>query len=367
VLNKVISIKDTIARLDVHEQRFQTAFSCYLAAISAIGEHAVEVAPELTRENRHSLQVLHSELSGNPAAETLTASRATLISTLEDYKSKAAAVITGREGDLRAMMSSLAEVAKTLAGHNDLHSQRLNRFTQQLQTVARGTDLASMRRELAEAVVELKSTQAEMSRDHDGLVLDIREQLVTFQQRLERTESRAYGDSLTGLLNRGEGEARLVARLAAGLPFSVILVDLNDFKQINDQYGHVSGDQVLRTVAHILTSCLRTSDMVCRWGGDEFLLLIAGDKAVADQRALRLYDQLKVRCKLVSLREMYDVDISACLGVSQARAGDTVDDLVVRADMDLYRQKKEHKDRLTLIPTYDKEGAVPANVETGQE
>jgi diguanylate cyclase (GGDEF)-like protein len=273
----------------------------------------------------------------------LTASRAKLVRALKEHKSKAAAIITGKEGDLRAMMNSLAEVAKTLAGHNDRHSHRLNRFTQQLQTVARGSDLAAMRRELTEAVGELKSTEAEMNRDNGSLVIEMREQLVTFQKRLERTEGRAYGDSLTGLLNRGEGEARLVARLAEVLPVSVILVDLDNFKQINDHYGHASGDQVLRTVSHILTSHLGTSDMVCRWGGDEFLVLIAGDKATAEKRAERLYDQLKIRCKLVILRETCDIDISACLGVAQARAGDTVNNLVARADMDLYRQKKERK------------------------
>jgi diguanylate cyclase (GGDEF)-like protein len=166
------------------------------------------------------------------------------------------------------------------------------------------------------------------------------EQLITFQERLERTEGRAFEDRVTGLLNRGEGEARLTDRIKQQLPVSVILIDLDDFKHVNDRFGHASGDQILRTVAHILTNQLRSCDTVCRWGGDEFLVMLRGDRVMAEQQAARLRVQLAVRCKLVILRELHDVGISASLGVAQALAGETMEDLVTRADEDLYRQKR---------------------------
>jgi diguanylate cyclase (GGDEF)-like protein len=339
----MISIKEDIARLSWQEERFLAVRGCYLAAISAICEDAVEVSPQLTRENRLILGALYSELSASQDVEALTGSRATLVRALEDYRDKAAACLSGKEMDLRAMLLSLAEAAEVLARHNDLHSMRLSRFTQNLQTVARGTDLTSMRDKLSEAVEELKSAQDEMRHDNTGLLGGMQEQLMTFQKRLERTEARAFEDRVTGLLNRGEGEARLTERLKQDLPVSVILVDLDDFKLVNDRFGHASGDQVLRTVAHILTNELRACDTLCRWGGDEFLVMLAGDRAMAEQQAARLRVQLDTRCKLSILHDLYDIGISASIGVAQARPGESMEALVTHADRDLYRQKKARR------------------------
>jgi len=336
----MISIKETIDRLNGQEERFLAVRGCYLAAISASSEYAVEVSPELTRENRLTLGALHSELSASRDIEALTESRATLVKALEDYRDKAAACLSGKERDLRAMLISLAEAAEVLSEHNDRHSLRLTRFTQNLQVVARGTDLARMRGKLSEAVEDLKSAQDEMRHDNAGLLAGMHEQLVIFQKRLERIEGRAFEDRVTGLLNRSEGEVKLTDRLKGELPVSIIMVDLDDFKRVNDRFGHASGDQVLRTVALILTNGLRSCDTVCRWGGDEFLIMVAGDRAMAEQQAARLRVQLGVRCKLVILRELHEVGISASLGVAQAHAGERMEELVARADDDLYRQKR---------------------------
>jgi len=353
----MLSIKETIARLNGQDERFLAVRGCYLAAISAIGEYAVEVSPELTRRNRLTLGALQSEVAASEDIEALTESRATLVRALEDYRDKAAACLSGKEKDVRAMLISLAEAAEVLAGQNDQHSQRLSRFTQNLQIIARGTDITRMRRELAGAVEELKSAQVAMSGDNGSLVAGMHGQLMTFQKRLERTEGRAFEDPLTGLLNRGEGEARLAERLEGAQAVSVILVDLDDFKQVNDNFGHASGDQVLRTVAHILTNELRSCDTVCRWGGDEFLVTLAGDRAMAEQQAARLRVQLGIRCKLVILRELHEIAISASLGVAQARAGETMQELVARADGDLYLQKKARRQQRVANAGDGSEGA----------
>lgn len=341
----MFSLKKTIDKLDRDEQRFHTTLDCYLAAISGIHDHVVDVSPELTRAHVLSLQALHDDLRESPSDQELIQSRAALLNALADYQCKSAACLSKKEENLRAILTSLAEAAETFNGHNEQHSEGLKKFTDQLQIVARGNDLSQMRRELAKQVAELRVMRDELTRSSSGLVADMRKQLAEFQERLEHSERRAVTDSLTGLLNRGEGEERLVAQLEGGQPLFVILVDLDDFKQINDRFGHGSGDQVLKTFGHVLTHNIRPSDTVCRWGGDEFMFIIKGNERIAEQRAIQLRERLKIRCALVVLGKMYDVDVRASLGVAQARAGETMQDLLARADRELYRHKHERKER----------------------
>ncbi len=350
--DRMISFKEAFAKLDKQEQRFQAALDAYLAAISGIGKYAVDVAPELTRDFRLNIEALHAKASGSPFPEALAQSRATLIRALEDYQSRAAGYVAGREENLRAMLGSLAEAARTISGYNDRHSLKLKKFTEHLQIISRGADLSWMRKELAEAVQDLRETQEEISGDNTALVAGLHRQLDEFQERLELSERRAFKDSLTGLLNRGEGEARLSARMKEGQALTVILVDLDDFKQINDRFGHASGDQVLRTVALILTNSFRPPDIVCRWGGDEFLAIFSRDQAITAQRVIQLYEQLNFRCKLVILRKIHEVEVSASLGVADTTGGETADELVARADADLYRQKLVRKEQSSqkLLP-----------------
>ncbi|WP_411036001.1 GGDEF domain-containing protein [Shinella sp. BYT-45] len=113
---------------------------------------------------------------------------------------------------------------------------------------------------------------------------------------LERASQR---DALTGLLNR-RGLRASFSKLTAAEGYSVLAVDLDGFKQINDSHGHAAGDEVLLETARRLLSCVREADLVCRTGGDKFVLVIAGtewagkavaDRVVATMRAPVVLDQ----------------------------------------------------------------------------
>jgi len=335
----MFSLKRAIAQIDHHEQRFQVAVGCYLGAILGIQEHAVETTAELTRDHQLSLRALHRELFEDPSAEALERSRTLLVTALEDYRAKAKACHSRREDDLRSMMATLAIAAETMSTHNDTHSSRLKTFTEQLQITARGTDLSQMRRELAKQVAELRSTGQSIWQENNGSLSTMQAKLDEFQERLQHAEKRATTDALTGLLNRGEGECRLRNRIAGGHITSVMLLDLNGFKQINDRLGHLCGDQVLKVFSRNLQQRVRPSDTVCRWGGDEFLVFCQTDDLIAQERAEELREKLVARYKVVAVGKIFEVDVSASLGVAQARTGESVDDLIARADGDMYRHK----------------------------
>ena len=143
----------------------------------------------------------------------------------------------------------------------------------------------------------------------------------------------AATDPLTGLANRRAWQAAADRGLAyahrSDEPFTVVLIDLDDFKAVNDQAGHRAGDALLQELATAWSARLRLSDLLGRYGGDEFVLSLPGT------------DAARTEDLLTRLRAAHPAAWSA--GTATARSGDTLADLLVRADGDLYRDKRRKR------------------------
>jgi diguanylate cyclase (GGDEF)-like protein len=163
--------------------------------------------------------------------------------------------------------------------------------------------------------------------------------------RLEVYRAMAYRDPLTGLWNRRYFEERLKEELGRsqragpGRRFSVMVLDVNNFKATNDRYGHPVGDSVLKDVGQFLVTHLRGHDVACRTGGDEFSVLLP-DLSADD--CGHLIDRL--RAGLAAANGDRRIPISLSLGTaSWPEAGDSVDALLTRADAVMYADKNQHK------------------------
>jgi diguanylate cyclase (GGDEF)-like protein len=152
---------------------------------------------------------------------------------------------------------------------------------------------------------------------------------------------RAVSDELTGVLNRRGILAVLedqLARVGEDLDtLSVVLIDVNDFKLINDQYGHAVGDLVLNRVARALLSQVRGDDLVGRLGGDEFLVVVPGHDAVGAAGLVRRLGDLRDLPSLHALGLEHAVTVAA--GAATATAGETAAHLIERADLAMYHDK----------------------------
>lgn len=162
---------------------------------------------------------------------------------------------------------------------------------------------------------------------------------------LEQLRGLVHVDQLTGLMNRGglhESFAREAARAdRAGRELAVALLDLDDFKQINDRHGHAAGDEALVHLAAIIRNTMRPSDVVVRFGGEEFLFLLpdAGERQAA--RALqRVQDDLDRRPLHFSGA---DLTLAFSAGVAMRCVGESAEDVVARADSALYAAKRAGK------------------------
>jgi len=174
-------------------------------------------------------------------------------------------------------------------------------------------------------------------------------------QRIEELQQQSIRDPLTGLFNRrylAETLPHLLQRAERGQqPLSIILLDIDHFKQVNDRFGHAAGDQVLRDTSLFLKGFIRGTDIACRYGGEEFILILPdAPLKIASERAERIRQGLHYISMSYAGQSLGSITLSA--GVATfPNHGDTPDRLIAAADQALYQSKLEGRDRVTpFIP-----------------
>ncbi len=174
--------------------------------------------------------------------------------------------------------------------------------------------------------------------------------VLTYRQKYEALLARAARDPVTGVHNRAFFDEMLQVQLASarreGAPFPLMIVDVDHFKRINDSHGHFEGDRGLRVIAQALAEAARGSDIVCRYGGDEFCVLLPGTPLEsAAQLAGRLRHEVPSACERAGIGGGGKVTVT--IGLAACPADGTEKELIMgAADRRLYQGKHEGRDRV---------------------
>jgi diguanylate cyclase (GGDEF)-like protein len=170
---------------------------------------------------------------------------------------------------------------------------------------------------------------------------------VELQELAQNLRLRATTDPLTGLYNRAKFDESLANETARSLryktPLALIMYDVDHFKRVNDVYGHQTGDDVLVRLSEIVFECIRTTDLLARWGGEEFVILAPGlDAPTACQAA----EKLRATIEQTVFGAVGTITCS--FGVAEFSETDSAATLVARADYALYRAKMHGRNRVEL-------------------
>lgn len=239
---------------------------------------------------------------------------------------------------VRGIVQVVAELTAGLAVDIEQFDVESKRALAQIDHIRDADELAQLLRTVTASAISMKQVIDTSHRE----LSETRRRLDEARAELDRAQELARTDSLTGLGNRralSELVGREVARSRrTGEPLSVCLIDIDHFKQINDQYGHEVGDKALAHVAMVTKSALRATDEICRYGGEEFVVTLPG---ATDKGAHFVLDRIRTLVENTPLPlPNRKVTLRFSAGVAQLAAGESSESLVQRADAAMYQAKK---------------------------
>jgi len=184
----------------------------------------------------------------------------------------------------------------------------------------------------------LKSFYINISEINDNNLLINLTDITKMEKKLEETEKKAYLDTLTKVYNRNKFqevfEYQLKQYKRYGCSFSVAILDIDHFKNFNDKYGHLIGDEVLIMLAKIMKANMRDSDVFARWGGEEFVILLNNTNL---ENAIKKVEDFRI--DIENLEHSLAGKITASFGITSVEENDTIDTIFKRADDALYIAK----------------------------
>ncbi len=332
---------DSVAPLDHAEGGLLPAvFGAYGSALIEMGNSSVEACPGLGDELKRNLIELKTGLSAgmSPAALAATDCRARehirgwARATAKHYQQKAC--------EVKEMLLMMARTAESVGARDQRCAVQMSEVTERLKAIASLDDLTQIRTSIEKSAIELKSSIDRMTAEGKAVLDQLKEQVATYQTKLEEAEEIASRDALTGSSSRLYVEAQLEKRLRAATPFCVAIVDIDRFKKVNDDHGHVTGDDLLKQFSAELRSACRATDVIGRWGGDEFILLFDCALAEAEAQTVRLQKWIcgsyTVRGKTGEVK----LRVEASIGLAERAPGEEMKELLARADAAMYEKKR---------------------------
>lgn len=252
-------------------------------------------------------------------------------------------------GKIASEIDGAMREIKTIGARTKAYGTQLEQARGELRAVSAAEDM----RRVVDSIASATHDMTHHSRDLERKLFETSKEVTTLREQLEQVRVEASTDALTGTANRKAFETRLAelsARADTGSgALSLILCDIDFFKRVNDTFGHLTGDQVIRFVATVMQRAMPADGLVARLGGEEFAMLCPN----IDQRsAMDLAERIRVAVenkRLVRRASNEDLgQITISLGVAGRALRESGASLVERADAALYASKRSGRNKTTL-------------------
>jgi diguanylate cyclase len=257
-----------------------------------------------------------------------------------------------REKELKEIIDLLSKAMAQLGAENQNYNEQLYRKTENIEKLTLLDDIRAIKNAIRHEVEQIRAVVEEKQDRDSQRIAALTKKVGMLETQLKKVETESSKDGLTGLYNRRSFDRKIKdmveKNLISPMPFSLLMIDIDDFKQINDAYGHQIGDRVLLAVVQKALTFTRSDDFPARYGGEEFVVLLPGASL---RNAVKIGRRI---CKSLASTQyaISETDgkkhlrITVSIGVSNIWKKDTVQTVMKRADDALYQAKKSGKNRV---------------------
>ena len=317
----------------------RAALSAYGSALVEMGNCSLDACPGLGSHLKDRLAHLRAGLVVTMGAKALCTTEASVKAELSKWGRQSAKHYQGKAREVKELLLVMARTAESLGSRDQRCAGQIEDVTTRLKEIVSLEDLTQIRASIERSAVELKSSIERMTEEGKAAINELKTEVSTYQARLEEAEKIAFRDGLTGLRSRLCVETLIEDRIASGARFCVVIADLNGFKAVNDRYGHVTGDELLKQFATELKSVCRSTDAIGRWGGDEFMIVFDGSLKDAELQIERVRQWVCGNYDLRAPSGTVRLRVDASIGLAEHKPGELLNDLVARADERMYAEK----------------------------
>ncbi|HEU4754452.1 MAG TPA: GGDEF domain-containing protein [Armatimonadota bacterium] len=257
--------------------------------------------------------------------------------------------VSDREDEMWRLLDSYVQVSNMgIASDTDV-AERLEASLGRMKDYVRLDDIRRAREGLEEELALSQKLVDQKEREDKERLAALQRQVSRLEAALAAVRGQAKYDVLTGIYHRGSFQDRFVEMMESGTPCCVALIDVDNFKTINDTLGHPVGDRLLALIGEQLRKVTRSTDVSARFGGDEFCFLTPGNNC--EMMAQRLAGAVQRRHARLEMEDrVISVLLSLSVGIAATRQGDDPDSLLQRADQALLAAKKDGKGGIRLAP-----------------
>jgi len=251
--------------------------------------------------------------------------------------------------ELNVIIQSIQRDIEQSGGKLSSYADRLSRFADILNASPSPQAVAA---EVGTVIEETRATEL-TQRQFNSQLTQIASEMESLRKEVAQIKEESYIDSLTGIANRKAFDTTLEevvhkARLENST-FILMIADVDHFKQVNDSYGHLVGDQVLRFVASTFKWCLKGKDFVARFGGEEFAVILQNTDVTGACSVAEQIRRAVCGGKLKGMNSQKTLDqVTISIGVAQFYSSDIPNDLLQRADQALYQAKEKGRNRVAI-------------------
>ncbi len=313
--------------------------AAYGSALLGMGSCSVDACPGLGVGLKQRFDELSSNLSREMSRESLATMDGDVKGSLEEWGRRTARHYRLKSNEVRELLIVMARTAEGVGQRDQRCAGQINEVTARLTAIVSLDDLTEIRASIESSAAELKTSIEKMTSEGKAAIDRLREQVSTYQAKLEEAEEVASRDALTGLRSRLFAESLIERQIIAGRQLCVAIIDIDAFKKVNDEHGHLTGDELLKLFATELVSACRSTDVIGRWGGDEFIILLDCGLAEASAQMDRLRKWICGNYTVRGKSGPEKLKVNASIGLAEHMPDESMKDILSRADAAMYENK----------------------------